>query len=52
LIDLAPGGAEGADLAAAVHRFLAQFPEAARAQAVHLALCALRARVEPDCCAT
>jgi hypothetical protein len=46
--DLVPGGAESADRATAVHRFLAQFPEAARAEAVHLALCALRARVEPD----
>src|SRR5262249_17375710 len=48
VIDLVPGGVERADRATAVHRFLAQFPEAARAQAVHLALCALRARVEPD----
>jgi len=36
------------DRPAAVQRFLAQFPEASRAEAIHLALRALRARVEPD----
>src|SRR5262245_10913355 len=39
---------EDADRSGAVGRFLAQFPAAARAEAVHLALRALRARVEPD----
>src|SRR5262245_14270030 len=39
---------EDADRSGAVARFLAQFPDAARAEAVHLALRALRARVEPD----
>jgi hypothetical protein len=33
---------------AAVQRFLAQFPEENRAEALHLALRALRARMEPD----
>jgi hypothetical protein len=37
-----------ADRAAMVQRFLAQFPDSARAEAVHLALRSLRARVEPD----
>jgi hypothetical protein len=35
-------------LRAGVARFLAQFPAPERAQALHLALRALRARVEPD----
>jgi hypothetical protein len=39
---------DGADRATAVQRFLAQFPDANRAEAIHLALRALRARVEPD----
>ena len=40
--------AEGADRAAAVQRFLAQFPDSGRAEAVHVTLKALRARTEPD----
>jgi len=43
-----PLALEDADRSGAVARFLAQFPDAGRAEAVHLALRALRARVEPD----
>jgi hypothetical protein len=39
---------DGSHRPAAVWRFLAQFPEGNRAEAVHLTLRALRARVEPD----
>jgi hypothetical protein len=39
---------EAADLWVVVTRFLAQFPDAARAEGVHLALQALRARTQPD----
>jgi hypothetical protein len=34
--------------AAAIQRFVAQFPDARRGEAIHLALRALRARTEPD----
>ena len=36
------------DRPAAVQRFLAQFPQTSRAEAIHLALRALRARIEPE----
>ncbi len=39
---------EGADRATAIQRFLGQFSEADRAEALHLVLQALRSRVEPD----
>jgi len=39
---------DAGDRPATVQRLLAQFPEANRAEAIHLALRALRARVEPD----
>ena len=43
-----PLAQDDADRWAVITRFLAQFPEAARAEGVHLALRALRARTEPD----
>lgn len=39
---------EAVDASAAVRRFVEQFPEGNRAEALHLALRALRARMEPD----
>jgi len=41
--DAVPGGPW-----AAVARFIAQYPTGSRAEALHLALQSLRARVEPD----
>ena len=40
--------ADAGDGSAAVRQFLAQFPEGSRAEALHWALRALRARMEPD----